>query len=105
MRVVRHHNFCSLDASVPSGSRRRAVVIEPTGALTPFPRDFSHTAPARACLSPKLVLAWQAPYREVAEHGENIEHRGFAGAVPADDQLLGGRLELEVYEAAIVGRV
>jgi hypothetical protein len=54
MQVVRNHKFCSLDASVPSGSRRGAVGIEPTGALTPFPRDFSHTAPS-ACFFRKVL--------------------------------------------------
>jgi hypothetical protein len=49
MQVVRNHNFCGLDASVPSGSRRGAVGIEPTGALPPFHRNFSHTTPS-ACL-------------------------------------------------------
>jgi hypothetical protein len=46
MQVVRNHNFCGLDASVPSGSRRDTVGIEPTGALTPFHRDFSQTTPS-----------------------------------------------------------
>jgi len=43
MQVVRNHNFCSLEASVPFGSRRGVVGIEPTGDSISFPRNFSQT--------------------------------------------------------------
>ena len=64
-----------------------------------------HILPACAGLSPEITLARLSANGEVAKHGEYIEHGGFPGAVPSDNQLLGRGLELEVYKAAIIGRV
>jgi hypothetical protein len=61
--------------------------------------------PACEGLAAEIALAGQASHGEVTEHRKDIEDGGLADAVPADDQLLGGRLEFEVYEAAIIGRV
>jgi len=61
--------------------------------------------PTREFLASKIAFTGLPAHYEVAEHAEDVEHSGLAGAVPADDQLLGGRLELEIHKAAIIGRV